>query len=124
MRPRRVVLLGALRQRDDVHLPVPPVVVCADGRFLGLPFKSGVEGHGGMPADFDNASHGLERLAVTQRHGVVFASVDVTLPPLAEYLGPTNLGWFDRVFDGREFALCRPRTSRADAVRDGYGEVA
>lgn len=73
----------------------------SDGRLLGLPFKKGVGGRGGMPADFDNAEHGLQRLAVTERHGVVFASFDHGLPPLEEYLGPTNLGWFDRVFDGR-----------------------
>ncbi len=73
----------------------------SDGRLLGLPFKHGVGGHGGMPADFDNAEHGLQRLAVTERHGVLFASFDHGLAPLEEYLGATNLGWFDRVFDGR-----------------------
>src|SRR6476469_5949734 len=73
----------------------------SDGRLLGVPFKKGVGGHGGMPASFDNAANGLQRLAVTTRHGVVFASFDPTLPPFEDYLGATNLGWFDRVFDGR-----------------------
>jgi len=77
----------------------------SDGRLLGLPFKRGVGGHGGMPADFENHAHGLERLAVTERHGVVFASFDHALPPLEQYLGATNLGWFDRVFDGRELRV-------------------
>jgi salicylate 5-hydroxylase large subunit len=73
----------------------------SDGRLLGLPFKKGVGGHGGMPADFDNAEHGLQQLCVIERNGVVFASFDHGLASLEEYLGPTNLGWFDRVFDGR-----------------------
>jgi salicylate 5-hydroxylase large subunit len=73
----------------------------SDGRLLGLPFKKGVGGHGGMPEEFDNTGNSLERLRVTERHGVVFATFDPSLPPLEEYLGETNLGWFDRVFDGR-----------------------
>jgi len=77
----------------------------SDGRLLGVPFRKGVGGHGGMPADFESSSHGLERLAVTQRHGVVFASFVPDLPPLEDYLGPTNLGWFDRVFDGRTLRI-------------------
>jgi salicylate 5-hydroxylase large subunit len=32
---------------------------------------------------------------------VLFASFDHHLPPLEDYLGATNTGWFDRVFDGR-----------------------
>jgi salicylate 5-hydroxylase large subunit len=72
-----------------------------DGRLLGVPFKKGVGGHGGMPDGFSNADHGLETLRVTQRHGVVFATFDPDLPAFADYLGATNLGWFDRVFDGR-----------------------
>lgn len=72
-----------------------------DGRLLGVPFKRGVKGQGGMPAGFDTADHGLEQLAVTARNGVVFASFDRQMPTLEDYLGATNLGWFDRVFDGR-----------------------
>ncbi len=72
-----------------------------DGRLLGVPFKKGVGGHGGMPAGFGHGDHGLDRLRVTERHGVVFATFGRETPPLAEYLGPTNLAWFDRVFDGR-----------------------
>ena len=73
----------------------------SDGHLLGVPFKKGVGGHGGMPVDFDNAQHGLETLAVAERHGVIFASFDPVVPTFEDYLGATNLGWFDRVFDGR-----------------------
>ncbi|CAN5552742.1 aromatic ring-hydroxylating dioxygenase subunit alpha [soil metagenome] len=76
-----------------------------DGRLLGVPFKKGVAGQGGMPADFTNADHGLERLRVTSRHGVVFATFHDQTPPFEDYLGATNLEWFDRVFDGRELRV-------------------
>jgi salicylate 5-hydroxylase large subunit len=72
-----------------------------DGRLLGVPFARGVKGQGGMPDDFDKSEHCLECLAVTSRHGVLFASFDDEMAPFEEYLGETNLGWFDRVFDGR-----------------------
>jgi salicylate 5-hydroxylase large subunit len=72
-----------------------------DGRLLGVPFKKGVRGQGGMPDDFTNREHGLQRLRVTERHGVVFASLSPDAPSFEDYLGTTNLGWFDRVFDGR-----------------------
>lgn len=76
-----------------------------DGRLLGVPFKKGQAGQGGMPDDFDNACHGLETLRVAERHGVVFASFSDDVEPLADYLGDAMLGYFDRVFDGRELTV-------------------
>jgi salicylate 5-hydroxylase large subunit len=72
-----------------------------DGRLLGVPFRKGLDGQGGMPADFDAACNGLETLRVAERHGVVFASFAGDVEPLEDYLGDTMLGYFDRVFDGR-----------------------
>jgi salicylate 5-hydroxylase large subunit len=77
----------------------------SDGRLLGVPFKKGVGGNGGMPADFAVGEHGLERLAVAERNGVLFASFHHDLPAFEDYLGPTNVGWFDRVFDGRRLEV-------------------
>src|SRR5947208_4807516 len=54
-----------------------------------------------MPAGFAMGERGLARLAVAGRHGVVFASFDSTMPRLEDYLGPSMLQYFDRVFDGR-----------------------
>ncbi len=71
------------------------------GKLLGVPFRRGFRGQGGMPADFRPEEHGLGRLAVTSRHGVVFASFSAETEPLEDYLGDTMLGYFDRVFDGR-----------------------
>src|SRR5437667_326106 len=76
-----------------------------DGNLRGVPFRHGVKGAGGMSADFSLAEHGLERLAVAERHGVVFASFEGCMPALEDYLGQTNLGWFDRVFDGRQLCV-------------------
>ncbi len=72
-----------------------------DGKLLGVPFRRGYRGEGGMPADFRPEEHGLERLAVATRNGVVFASFAAPNQTLEEYFGPRMLGWFDRVFSGR-----------------------
>jgi salicylate 5-hydroxylase large subunit len=76
-----------------------------EGRLLGVPFRKGLDGQGGMPDDFTPGDHSLTTLAVAERNGVLFASFDPGAPPLEEYLGLTMLGWFDRVFDGRPLRL-------------------
>lgn len=76
-----------------------------EGRLLGVPFRRGLKGQGGMPDDFRPEEHGLQQLAVTSRNGVVFASFGQPNQALEDYLGPTMLGWFDRVFDGRELKV-------------------
>ncbi len=79
------------------------------GKLLGVPFRRGVSRdgvtQGGMPADFDMTEHGLTRLRVACRNGVVFATFDDQAEDFEAYVGPTILGWFDRVFDGRELTL-------------------
>ncbi|MGX7006093.1 aromatic ring-hydroxylating dioxygenase subunit alpha [Caballeronia sp. KNU42] len=79
------------------------------GDLVGVPFRRGVKldgkVNGGMPADFDPKDHGLTRLNVARRNGVIFASFDHDLPPLEAYLGPTILEYFDRVFDGRKLTI-------------------
>ena len=75
------------------------------GALRGVPFRRGVKGRGGMPADFDPAAHGLRRLAVHERHGVVFASFDDAVPRFEDFLGEAMLPFFDRVFDGRELRV-------------------
>ncbi len=72
-----------------------------EGRLRGVPFIKGVNRQGGMPDDFDRAAHHLPPLAIATRNGVIFASFEHGLPPLADYLGESNSAYFDRVFDGR-----------------------
>ena len=38
------------------------------GELTTVAFKRGVRGQGGMPEDFDNAKHGLERLQIGRAH--------------------------------------------------------
>ena len=75
------------------------------GNLMGVPFRRGVRGQGGMPPDFDPTARGLTKLKVAVRAGVVFASFDPDVEPLEEYLGPEVLRYFDRVFDGRELVV-------------------
>lgn len=76
-----------------------------EGRLQGVPFRRGIKHDGricgGMPADFKLEENGLTRLNVAVRHGVVFASFDEAVEPLEEFLGPTILKYFDRLFNGR-----------------------
>jgi len=71
------------------------------GRLIGVPFRRGVKGQGGMPAGFKLEDHGLRRLRVARRSGVVFASFAAEIEPLEDYFGAEILKLFDRVFDGR-----------------------
>jgi phenylpropionate dioxygenase-like ring-hydroxylating dioxygenase large terminal subunit len=72
------------------------------GNLAGVPFRRGVNGKGGMPADFRNADHGPRKLNVTAHRGVVFASYCQDLESLQDYLGPEILTEFEATFDGRK----------------------
>ena len=79
------------------------------GDLLGVPFRRGVrqggQVNGGMPADFDPKDHGLTHLKVASRGGVVFAAFDHGVESLEDYMGPTILGYFDRLFNGRKLVV-------------------
>ena len=75
------------------------------GDLIGVPFRRGVAGKGGMPPDFRLESHGLRKLAVTAHRGVVFASYSATTEPFADYLGPEVLREFEATFDGRKLKV-------------------
>lgn len=84
-----------------------------NGRLRGLPYRKGirqVDDHGeafkgGMPEDFSLADNGLTRLKVATRGGVVFGSFDHDVESFEDYLGPTVLAYFDRIFDGRKLTI-------------------
>ena len=75
------------------------------GNLQGIPFKRGVNKQGGMPRDFRNEDHGLLKLRVTTRHGVVFASYSSEVEPIEEYLTPEILKDFDVVFPGKPLKI-------------------
>jgi len=72
-----------------------------EGNLKGIPFSRGVKGNGGMPEDFDFKANGLHKLAIHIQNGVIFASFDENMSDFEEYLGESNLHYFNRVFDGR-----------------------
>jgi salicylate 5-hydroxylase large subunit len=81
-----------------------------DGNLQGVPFRRGVRTHegkvnGGMPADFDPKAHSLTKLKVAVRGGVVFASFDHDVESLEDFMGPTILSYFDRLFNGRKLTI-------------------
>lgn len=71
------------------------------GNLQGVPFKRGVNRAGGMPKDFRNEDHGLLKLNVTTRNGVIFASYSDDVEDLETYLTPDILKDFDIVFNGK-----------------------
>ncbi len=75
------------------------------GALKAVPLRRGLHRQGGMPADFRLEDHALQRLAVSDRHGVIFASFDPGVGALEDYLGPAMLALFDRVFDGRALRI-------------------
>jgi salicylate 5-hydroxylase large subunit len=80
-----------------------------NGDLQGVPFRRGVRQggkvNGGMPPDFDPKDHGLTKLRVAVRGGVVFASFDHGVESLEDYMGPTILAYFDRLFNGRTLTI-------------------
>ncbi len=82
------------------------------GNLIGLPFlrgvrertADGVKINGGMPPDFKKENHGLTKLKVAVKNGVVFASFDHEVEDLDSYLGEVK-PWFERTFDGRELTI-------------------
>ena len=75
------------------------------GNLLGVPFKKGINGKGGYDDTFDAAERGLQKLEVSEYHGLIFASADASVEPLAGYLGPEMTPWVDRLFAGRELVI-------------------
>jgi phenylpropionate dioxygenase-like ring-hydroxylating dioxygenase large terminal subunit len=68
------------------------------GNLMSVAFKRGVRGQGGMPADFDNARHGLERLRVATYRGIHFGSFSEDTASIEDYLGPVMCSYLDRIY--------------------------
>ena len=87
-----------------------------NGDLQGVPYRRGIkldgQFNGGMPADFKLEEHGLTKLKVARRGGVVLASFDHSVESLEDFLGPTILGYFDRVFNGRGLKVLGYRRQR------------
>lgn len=73
----------------------------ASGSLASVPFRRGVAGQGGMPADFDMNAHGLARLRVASYRGLIFITfaAEDEVEPLPQYLGADVCGMLDRIFN-------------------------
>lgn len=68
-----------------------------DGDLTGVAFKRGVNGKGGLDADFDQKKHGLQRLRVERFRGLVLGTFSDRTPSFASYIGDELVASIDRV---------------------------
>ena len=68
------------------------------GNLVGVAFRNGVRGRGGMPDNFDPARHGLERLRVATYRGIHFGTFSGDTPAIEAYLGPLMCRYIDRIY--------------------------
>ena len=97
------------------------------GNLRGVPFRNGVKGSPGMPADFDPKEHGLQQLRADSYRGLIFATFSDSVPSLYDYLGPQMRPGLDRIFHKPIVYLgCVRQYSKSnwklynDNVRDPY----
>jgi anthranilate 1,2-dioxygenase large subunit len=69
------------------------------GNLVGVPFRKGLGGKGGYPADFRMEDHGLTRLAAQEFGGCIFASFAPDMPSVEAYFGPRMAAYHRRLFD-------------------------
>jgi anthranilate 1,2-dioxygenase large subunit len=72
------------------------------GNLIGVAFKDGVKGKGGMPETFRMQDHNPRKLRVAIVNGLVFGSFSEEVPPIEEYLGEEILARIDRVLGRRK----------------------
>jgi len=68
-----------------------------DGDLMGIPFKRGIKGKGGMDATFDASQHGLTKLRIESYGGLMFVSFSDAAEPVADYLGEVQCRQIDRL---------------------------
>ena len=98
------------------------------GRLIGVSFRNGVNGKGGMPSSFNPAEHAPAVVRIETLHGLVFGSFDANTPPLGEYLGAEIVKRIGRVLGGRKLVVLAHFAQRlqnnwklyAENVRDSY----
>jgi anthranilate 1,2-dioxygenase large subunit len=72
-----------------------------EGDLIGIPFKRGVNGKGGLDKAFDEKEHGLKRLRIESFKGMMFVTFDHNMMSLPDYLGPLNREQISRI-------MCKP----------------
>lgn len=69
------------------------------GKLIGVPFRKGLAGRGGMPADFEMRDFPLQAIRVESFQGLVFGTMDARLESLASHLGPMICAALERIFN-------------------------
>jgi anthranilate 1,2-dioxygenase large subunit len=72
------------------------------GDLIGIAFKDGIRGRGGIAPDFCMSDHGPKKMRVTTLHGLVFGSFDDDVDDIETYLGDAVLSRIARVLEGRK----------------------
>jgi anthranilate 1,2-dioxygenase large subunit len=72
------------------------------GNLVGVAFKDGVKGKGGMDKSFCMEEHHPRKLRVAVVHGLVFGSFSDDVDPIEDYLGEEILSRIERVLGGRK----------------------
>ena len=75
------------------------------GNLRSIAFRHGVNGQGGMPADFDMAQHGPRKLRITTFCGLVFGTLSRDTPELEGWLGTDVAGRVRRVLGNRRLEI-------------------
>lgn len=98
------------------------------GNLKSIAFRHGVNGKGGMPADFRTEGLGPRKLRTTTLCGIVFGTLADTTPDIETFLGPDVLGRLRRVAGNRRLEVIGRYTEvlannwklYAENVRDTY----
>ncbi|MEA2847905.1 MAG: anthranilate 1,2-dioxygenase large subunit, partial [Rhodospirillaceae bacterium] len=69
------------------------------GNLRGIAFERGINGLGGMPADFKRETFSPRKLRTTTLCGLVFATLSPDTPSIEEYIGSEVLGRIKRVLN-------------------------
>ncbi|CAN5165235.1 aromatic ring-hydroxylating dioxygenase subunit alpha [soil metagenome] len=69
------------------------------GNLRGIAFERGINGRGGMPADFSRERFGPRKLRTATLCGLVFATLSADTLPIEDYLGSEVLGRIKRVLN-------------------------
>jgi len=72
-----------------------------EGNLDSVAFRRGIAGKGGMPASFRLEEHGLKKLRVDQFGDIVFGTLSLEAPPLANYIGNLIGSRIQRVMHGK-----------------------
>lgn len=97
------------------------------GNLKSIAFRHGVNGQGGMPADFRMEDHNPRKVRVVTLHGLVFGTMAADAPDIETYIGAEIVGRIRRVLNRKvevigRFTQALPNNWKLymENVRDTY----